>query len=82
MAAPLTIPTPDYAGPLLSDVLPAAALAVGAEHILAPEAVARAQRIAPDASARTAVVVLIDGLGSRLLRTPRSCGPCCRTRRC
>ena len=49
MAAPLTIPTPDYAGPLLSDVLPAAALAVGAEHILAPEAVARAQRIAPDA---------------------------------
>lgn len=68
MAAPLTIPTPDYAGPLLSDVLPAAALAVGAEHILAPEAVARAQRIAPDASARTAVVVLIDGLGSRLLR--------------
>ena len=54
----LRVPTPDYAGPLLSDVIPAAALAVGGADILAPEAADRAQRIAPDASARTAVVVL------------------------
>lgn len=77
--APVTIPTPDYAGPLLSDVIPAAALAVGAEHILAPEAVARAQRIAPDAAARTAVVVLIDGLGSRLIRRRAAHAPFLRS---
>ncbi len=76
---PLTIPTPDYAGPLLSDVLPAAALAVGAERILEPEAVARARRIAPDAAARTAVVVLVDGLGSRLMRRRAAHAPFLRS---
>lgn len=75
----LQVPTPDYAGPLLSDVIPAAALAVGGEHVLDAEAVARAQRIAPAASARTAVVVLIDGLGARLLRRRAAHAPFLRS---
>ena len=75
----LRVPTPDYAGPLLSDVIPAAALAVGGADILTPQAAARAQRIAPDASARTAVVVLIDGLGSRLLRRRAAHAPFLRS---
>ena len=75
----LYVPAPDYAGPLLSDVIPAAALAVGGEHILEPEAVDRARRIAPAAAARTAVVVLIDGLGSRLLRRRAAHAPFLRS---
>ena len=75
----LRVPAPDYAGPLLSDVIPAAALAVGGEHILEPEAVDRARRIAPAAAARTAVVVLIDGLGSRLLRRRAAHAPFLRS---
>lgn len=75
----LYVPAPDYAGPLLSDVIPAAALAVGGEHILGPEAVDRARRIAPAAAARTAVVVLIDGLGSRLLRRRAAHAPFLRS---
>ncbi|GAA4515912.1 alkaline phosphatase family protein [Brevibacterium yomogidense] len=78
-AGALRVPTPDYAGPLLSDVIPAAALAVGGEDILSPEAAARARRISPDSEARTAVVVLIDGLGSRLLRRRAAHAPFLRS---
>lgn len=60
---------PDYASrPLLSDVVPAMSLTIGAGDVLDDAAAARARTIAPDREARTAVVVLIDGLGSRLLR--------------
>lgn len=58
---------PDYAGPMLSDVVPAAALALGAGHILDGTALDRAETLGADREVRTAIVVLIDGLGERLL---------------
>ncbi|WP_453985934.1 alkaline phosphatase family protein [Brevibacterium casei] len=58
---------PDYAGPMLSDVVPAAALALGAGHILDGTALGRAEALGADREVRTAIVVLIDGLGERLL---------------
>lgn len=58
---------PDYAGPMLSDVVPAAALALGAGHILDGTALDRAEALGADREVRTAIVVLIDGLGERLL---------------
>ncbi|WP_313419866.1 alkaline phosphatase family protein [Brevibacterium casei] len=58
---------PDYAGPLLSDVVPAASLALGAGHILDETAGRRAEGLGLDREARTVVVVLVDGLGEELL---------------
>ncbi len=58
---------PDYSGPMLSDVVPAAALALGAGHILDGTALSRAEALGADREVRTAIVVLIDGLGERLL---------------
>lgn len=58
---------PDYSGPMLSDVVPAAALALGAGHILDGTALGRAEALGADREVRTAIVVLIDGLGERLL---------------
>ncbi|GAA2086766.1 alkaline phosphatase family protein [Brevibacterium salitolerans] len=78
-AAEALVRGPDYSGPLLSDVIPAAALAVGAEQILDAEAIARARRIAPQAAARTAVVVLVDGMGSLLLRRRAAHAPFLRS---
>ena len=60
---------PDYASAaLLSDLVPAAAIALGAGGILDDGARSRAARLGLDTEARVAVVVLIDGMGSRLLR--------------
>ena len=58
---------PDYAGPMLSDVVPAAALALGAGHILDETAGRRAEGLGLDREVRTAIVVLVDGLGEQLL---------------
>ncbi len=60
---------PDYAGAhLLSDLVPAAALGLGAGGVLDHGAADRARGLALDVELRAAVVVLVDGLGERLLR--------------
>ncbi len=59
---------PDYSGPILSDVIPAAALSLGAGGIFDDTARARARHLGIDRETRTAVVVLIDGLGESQLR--------------
>lgn len=59
---------PDYAGPILSDVVPAAALSLGAGAIFDDTARARAESLGLDRETRTAIVVLIDGLGEQQLR--------------
>src|SRR5699024_2529914 len=64
--APLLGP-PDYSGPILSDIVPAAALSLGA-GIFDAEAHERARRLGLDRESRTAIVILIDGLGERQLR--------------
>ncbi|RBP66124.1 type I phosphodiesterase/nucleotide pyrophosphatase [Brevibacterium sanguinis] len=58
---------PDYSGPILSDVVPAAALSLGAGEIFDVETRRRAERLGLDREVRTAVVVLVDGLGERQL---------------
>lgn len=59
---------PDYrACALLSDLVPAAALGLGAGEILDPTARSRASGLGLDAEFRVAVVALIDGMGARLL---------------
>lgn len=67
MSAADRLRPPDYAGTLLSDVVPAAALALGAGTIFEDGVRERARRLGLDREVRTAVVVLIDGLGERLL---------------
>ena len=59
---------PDYAGPVLSDVVPAAAVGLGAGAIFDDTARARAESLGLDRETRTAIVVLIDGLGEQQLR--------------
>lgn len=59
---------PDYSGPMLSDVVPAAALSLGAGDIFDDSARARAQSLGIDRESRTTIVVLIDGLGEGQLR--------------
>lgn len=60
---------PDYDGSgLLSDVIPAAAIALDAGHILDATQQERATRVGLDAQTRVVVVALIDGLGLELLR--------------
>ncbi|MCK1803816.1 alkaline phosphatase family protein [Brevibacterium sp. R8603A2] len=60
---------PDYASAaLLSDLVPAAALGLGAGEILDTGVRERAARLGLDAEVRVAVVVLVDGMGARLLR--------------
>jgi hypothetical protein len=58
---------PDYGNPLISDVVPAAALSLGAGGVLDDTARERAQRLGFDREVRTAIIVLIDGLGEQLL---------------
>lgn len=65
--APLLGP-PDYTGPVLSDIVPAAALGLGAGDIFDAQARERARALGLDREARTAIVVLIDGLGEQQLR--------------
>ncbi|WP_209325316.1 alkaline phosphatase family protein [Brevibacterium renqingii] len=65
--APLLGP-PDYSGPVLSDIVPAAALGLGAGSIFDTEVQERARRLGLDRHSRTAIVVLIDGLGEQQLR--------------
>ncbi|AOP53196.1 MAG: alkaline phosphatase family protein [Brevibacterium aurantiacum] len=65
--SPLTGP-PDYSGPILSDVVPAAALSLGAGEIFDDTARARAQSLGLDRESRTTIVVLIDGMGESQLR--------------
>ncbi|UVI37402.1 alkaline phosphatase family protein [Brevibacterium spongiae] len=59
---------PDYASPILSDVVPAAALSLGAGDIFDAEMRERAQALGLDRDSRTTIVVLIDGLGEQQLR--------------
>ncbi|WP_350271042.1 nucleotide pyrophosphatase/phosphodiesterase family protein [Brevibacterium sp. CBA3109] len=66
-ASPLTGP-PDYSGPILSDVVPAAALSLGAGDIFDDTARARAQSLGLDRDSRTTIVVLIDGMGESQLK--------------
>ena len=66
-ASPLMGP-PDYAGPMLSDVVPAAALGLGAGEIFDDTARSRAQSLGLDRESRTTIVVLIDGMGEGQLK--------------
>ncbi|MDN6193408.1 MAG: alkaline phosphatase family protein, partial [Brevibacterium sp.] len=59
---------PDYSGPILSDVVPAAALSLGAGEIFDDNARARAQALGLDRESRTTIVVLIDGMGESQLK--------------
>ena len=65
--SPLTGP-PDYSGPILSDVVPAAALSLGAGEIFDDTARARAQSLGLDRESRTTIVVLVDGMGESQLK--------------
>ncbi|GAA1528740.1 nucleotide pyrophosphatase/phosphodiesterase family protein [Brevibacterium picturae] len=65
--SPLTGP-PDYSGPILSDVVPAAALSLGAGEIFDDTARTRAQVLGLDRESRTTIVVLIDGMGESQLK--------------
>ncbi|SMX77982.1 alkaline phosphatase family protein [Brevibacterium antiquum] len=65
--SPLTGP-PDYSCPILSDVVPAAALSLGAGDIFDDTARARAQSLGLDRDSRTTIVVLIDGMGESQLK--------------
>lgn len=65
--SPLTGP-PDYSGPILSDVVPAAALSLGAGDIFDDTARARAASLGLDRESRTTIVVLIDGMGESQLK--------------
>ncbi|GAA1849204.1 alkaline phosphatase family protein [Brevibacterium marinum] len=66
-ASPLTGP-PDYSGPILSDVVPAAALSLGAGEIFDDTARERARALGLDRDSRTTIVVLVDGLGESQLK--------------
>lgn len=59
---------PDYAGPMLSDVVPAAALSLGAADALDAPMSDRARALGLDRESRATIVVLIDGLGEQQLR--------------
>lgn len=59
---------PDYSGPILSDVVPAAALGLGAGEIFDDTARARARALGLDRESRTTIVVLIDGMGEQQLK--------------
>ena len=59
---------PDYSGPMLSDVIPAAALSLGAGEIFDDTARSRAQSLGLDRESRTTIVVLIDGMGESQLK--------------
>jgi hypothetical protein len=59
---------PDYSGPILSDIVPAAAVSLGAGDIFDAQMSERARSLGLDRESRTAIVVLIDGLGERQLR--------------
>ena len=59
---------PDYAGSMLSDVVPAAALGLGAADALDAPMSDRARALGLDREARATIVVLIDGLGEQQLR--------------
>lgn len=67
---------PDYRNsPLLSDVIPAAAISLGAREILDDGAAERALKLGFDAEPRVMVVALIDGLGAELLRARAAHAP-------
>jgi hypothetical protein len=71
---------PDYReSALLSDLVPAAALSLGAGQILDTGAAQRAARLALDSELRVAVVALIDGMGARLLRDRAAHAPFLRS---
>ncbi|MGO3179690.1 MAG: hypothetical protein ACTIJR_09035, partial [Brevibacterium linens] len=59
---------PDYAGPMLSDVVPAAALSLGAADALDAPMSDRARTLRLDRESRATIVVLVDGLGEQQLR--------------
>lgn len=58
---------PNYSGPIISDVVPAAALSLGAREIFDDATIQQALGLGLDTESRTAVVVLIDGMGESLL---------------
>lgn len=64
----MALSPPRYADPALADVVPAAALSLGAGQILGAEQTARARKLILPDEARVVVVVLIDGMGALLLR--------------
>ena len=67
---------PDYRHALLlSDVVPAAAITLGAGDILDAGATARALKLGFDTEDRVVVVALIDGLGAELLRARAAHAP-------
>lgn len=73
---------PDYTGSgLLSDIIPAAALTLGAGEIVDPGQRQRAQRVGLQTDARAVVVALIDGLGLNLLLTSLAYAPFLRSQR-
>ena len=71
---------PDYAGAgLLSDIVPAAAVALGAGNILEDRQRVRAHRVGLDTETRVVVVALIDGMGLELLKASWAYAPFLRS---
>ena len=71
---------PDYADAgLLSDIVPAAAVTLGAGQILEDRQRERAQKVGLDLEARVVVVALIDGMGIELLKASWAYAPFLRS---
>lgn len=71
---------PDYAGAgLLSDIVPAAAVTLGAGNILEDRQRVRAHRVGLDTETRVVVVALIDGMGLELLKASWAYAPFLRS---
>ena len=71
---------PDYENtPLLSDIIPAAALSLGAGHIVDSAARVRAEYLGLDTEARVIMVVLVDGMGYELLQQRMAHAPFLRS---
>ncbi|WGW10728.1 alkaline phosphatase family protein [Saxibacter everestensis] len=66
---------PDYAGGSIADVIPATADALGYGSAIGAETVDRAAAVLPLGEARSAVVVLVDGLGAEQLRSRAAHAP-------
>ena len=71
---------PDYADAgLLSDIVPAAAVTLGAGQILEDRQRVRAEKVGLDHETRVVVVALIDGMGLELLKASWAYAPFLRS---
>lgn len=73
---------PDYTGAgLLSDIVPAAAVTLGAGNVLEHRQEERAQKVGLDHETRVVVVALVDGMGLELLKSSWAYAPFLRSMR-